>query len=433
LYPVFLPDGRRFLYTIHGGASPGIYVASLDNPEGQRLLADESSVPFAPARFGSRHGHLIFAREGKLMAQRFDPNTLDLAGETFVVAERALVTENGSAAVSVSDNSVLMYRSGRSRENDSRLVWFDRSGKTLASEGGAGPPSPTALSPDERTAAVLRRQAGLGIGDLWLRDLNRGLETRFTFDRTIVSYGNIVWSPDGNQIAFSAVSESVDLYRKDVHATGPAESIFKNRNRKVMTDWSRDGRYLLYTEIDPKTGADLWYLRVDGSAGATPVSFLQTEFDESYGQVSPDGGWMAYVSNETGDFEVYVRAFPSGAGKMKISATAGRHVGSSTTQPRWSHDGTELFYLTGPVGKFTLMAAPVKVGLRLAPGAVPMLQVGAGRPLFEVRANTYDPASSTFFYSVSKDGQRFLIDHVEAASEPALNVIVNWDQAVVRQ
>jgi len=432
VYPVFLPDGRHFLYTSRGGAQPGIYVAFLDNLVGRRLLADQSSVHFAPAASGSGHPHLIFIREGKLMAQRFDPNALELAGDAFVLAERALLDDSGSAAVSVSDNGVLMYLSGRNREFDSRLVWFDRSGKALGSEGSAGPPAPAALSPDEKTAAVLRRLAGPRIGDLWLRDLDRGLETRFTVDNAVFGMGNIGWSPDGKQVAFSSVaSGSVDLYKKDVRASGPGEPILRNGNPKVLTDWSRDG-FLLYTEIDPKTGADLWYLRLDGGAegNAKPVPFLRTEFDESLGQISPDGRWITYLSNESEDYEVYVQPFPSGAGKWRISKSSGRHVGSTTTQPRWSGDGRELFYLTGPVGKFTLMAVPVSVG-RTASGAAPVFESGAAKPLFEVRANTYDPASSTFFYSVSRDGQRFLINHVDASSEPVLNVVVNWEQAVL--
>ena len=162
---------------------------------------------------------------------------------------------------------------------------------------------------------------------------------------------------------------------------------------------------------------------------AKPVLFLQTAFDESFGQISPDGHWIAYLSNESGDYEAYVRPFPSGAGKWKVSSSAGG--GFSTQQPRWSPNGRGLFYLTGTAGKFTLMTVPVTAGLRPAPGAVPALEIGLPEPLFEVRANSYEPSTSTFFYSVSKDSQRFLIDQVEAASEPVLNVIVNWEQTVV--
>jgi serine/threonine protein kinase/WD40 repeat protein len=430
-FPVFLPDGRHFLYTSRGGADPGVYLASLDNGAGRRLLADQSSVTFAPAAPGEGLAHLIFMREGKLMAQRLDPKALELAGDAFVLVESALLDDSGAAAVSVSNNGVLGYLSGRSREFDSRLTWFDRSGKTLATEGAAGPPAQAALSPDDKTVVVLRRQAGSQTGDLWLRELSRGLETRFTTDNTVSGLANVVWSPDGSEIAFSSVaSGSVDIFKKDIRATKPSEPLVRNENNKVLTEWSRTG-FLLYTELRPQTGADLWYLRVDGGAGtsAAPVPFAQTKYHETLGQISPDGRWIAYVSNESGDYEVYVRPFPSGPGKWRISKSEVRHVGSTTTQPRWSPDGKELFYLTGPVGRFTLMAVPLKAGLRLAPGSASEFDFDPPRPLFQVRANTYGPTASTFFYMVSKDSQRFLIDHVESAAEPALNMVVNWEQA----
>ncbi len=431
MYPVFLPDGRHFLYTSRGGPSPGIYVASLDSPADQKLLADQSSVHFAPAVSGNSNTHLIFVRDGKLMAQRFDPNALELAGDAFVLAERALFSDNGAAAVSVSDNGVFTYLGGSSRETDSRLAWFDRSGKELATEGAAGPPSPAALSPDEKVAVALRRQPGSRVGDLWLRELTRGgLETRFTFDNANDFVGNMVWSPDGNRIAFSSTASGpADLYIKDVRASGPAQPIFRNGNRKILSDWSQDG-FLLYTEIAPKTGADLWYLPSDGGGerNANPVKLLQTEFDESFGQISPDGRWIAYVSNESGRYEVYVRSFPSGAGKWQVSLTG--TASGTTQQPRWSRDGKELFYVTGSGGMLTLMAAPVRVGLGPGSGAATVFETGAPKPLFNVRVNSFHPAVGTFFYSVSKDGQRFLINHVDAASEPVLNVIVNWAQAV---
>ncbi len=314
------------------------------------------------------------------------------------------------------------------------LVWFDRAGKTLADEGAPGPPVPASLSPDERTAVVLRRQSGAWAGDLWLRDLSRGSETRFTYDGTLDPAGNVVWSPDSSRIAFSSgMSKSTDLYMKtdlyikDVHASGQAEPIIRNENHKIPTDWSRDGRYFLYTEINPKTGADLWYLGLNRAAepNAKPVLFLQTEFDESFGQISPDGHWIAYLSNESSEYEVYVRPFPSGAGKWKVSPT-GSSAGT-TQQPRWNPNGRELFYFTGSGGENTMMSVPVSVR---ASGTAPVLEIGAPKPLFNVRSNAFHPASSTFFYSVSKDGQRFLINHVDAASEPVLNVIVNWAQAV---
>ncbi len=207
----------------------------------------------------------------------------------------------------------------------------------------------------------------------------------------------------------------------DVPASGPGESVFISGSGKVLTDWSRDD-HLVYNELDPDTGADLWYLPLaeSESQDIQPIPFLTTEDDESFGQISPDGRWIAYVSNKTGGYEVWVKSFPSGAGEWRIS-TADSDTGT-TQQPRWSSDGSELFYLTGAGGKQTMMAAPVSPSP--SPGGSPVL---APRPLFEVRANAYAPRSGIFFYSVSSDGERFLISHVEASTEPVIHVLVNWE------
>ena len=426
IFPAFLPDGQHFLYTSQGGSSPGIYVASLDQPGGRRLLADPSSALFAPSASGREYGHLIFLRDGKLMGQPFDPNALELRGDAFVLAERGLWGANSAAAVSVSNNGILTYLGGRNRETDSRLIWVDRSGELLAVEGPTGPPSSVTLSPDQRMAAVVRRQAGLDYGDVWLRDMDRGLEDPFTFDGTIPYNSNVVWSPDGSRIAFSSTaSESVELLISDVPASGPGKPIFSNGNPKSLTDWSRDG-YLLYTEIDPETGADLWYLPLAGNAtqDVQPVAFLQNEWNESFGQIAPNGQWIAYLSDETGRYEVYVKPFPSGPEKWRISSAEGN--AGTTQQPRWSRDGSELFYVTGAGGRGTMMAAPVRTPA--SPGSSPVL---TPRLLYEVRVNSYAPRTATFFYSVSNDGEQFLINQVEAATEPVINVVVNWEEAIL--
>ncbi len=155
-----------------------------------------------------------------------------------------------------------------------------------------------------------------------------------------------------------------------------------------------------------------------------PVAFLRNEWDESFGQIAANGQWIAYVSNETGSSEVYVQPFPSGAAKWRISATEGDT--GTTQQPRWSRDGSELFYVTGAGGMLTMMAATMRTPA--SPGSSPVL---TPRPLFEVRVNSFDPRSGTFFYSVSNDGERFLINQIEAATEPVINVVVNWEEAVL--
>jgi len=154
-----------------------------------------------------------------------------------------------------------------------------------------------------------------------------------------------------------------------------------------------------------------------------PVAFLRNEWDESFGQIAPNGQWIAYVSNETGRSEVYVQPFPSGTAKWRISKTEGNT--GNTQQPRWSRDGSELFYVTGAGGMLTMMAAPVRTPA--SPGSSPVL---TPQPLYEVRVNGFAPRTGTFFYSVSNDGERFLINQVEAATEPVINVVVNWERAL---
>jgi len=270
-------------------------------------------------------------------------------------------------------------------------------------------------------AAVVRGPAVSDDGDVWLRDLDRGLEAPFTFEKAVPTAGNVVWSPDGSRIAFSsATSESMGLYIADVTSSGTGEPIFANGNPKVLTDWSRDG-YLLYTEIHPETGADLWYLRMDGSAtgDVEPVPFRTDQFDTSFGQISLDGQWIAYVSNETGSSEVWVQPFPSGAGRWRISA-AESNTGT-TQQPRWSRDGSELFYVTGTGGKLTMMAARVRTPPD--PASSPVVDP---QPLFDVRVNSFAPFYGTSFYDVSDEGERFLINQVDTATEPVINVVTNW-------
>jgi serine/threonine protein kinase len=415
--PAFLPDGKHFLYRARGGeeSTRGIYVASLDNPAGQRLLTDQSSVVFAPSTHGSRQGYLLFLRGTTLTAQPFDTGTLQLAGDAFPVAEQVAMDFNNQVAASASANGVLFYLSNLVRDN--QLTWFDRSGKVLGTVGPHGLQTGLSLSPDDKVAAIGRNFSGSD-SELWLEDLVRGGATAFTFDPT---HGRVVvWSPDGTQIIFA--SNDGKLYRKDANGGGREEPLLAGGNRKFPSDWSRDGRFLLYTDIDPTTGADLWVLPdPSGKSGdSKPFPFLQTQFMESQAQFSPDGRWIAYASNKSGQGEIYVRPFsgqPSGsAGEWKISTDGGR-------EPRWSPDGKELFYLElQPSGHFKdqLMVVPVQ-----ASGAD--FQVGAPKPLFEFVYPGVVPQYNAFGYAVAAGGQRFLVNPSVNPITTTLNVIVNWE------
>jgi Tol biopolymer transport system component len=399
--PVFLPDDKHFLYVVVGGeeAKRGVYLGTLGNPTARRLLTDRTRAVFVPPASGIGHGHLLFLRETTLMAQPFDAKTLQLVGDAFPVVGQASMT-------SASRNGVLVYLANSNL--DFQLAWFDRSGKEQAKVGPHGGLFGVSLSPDEKIVAFARAPGGI-----WLHELIRSVDTQFTFPPLVGSA--TVWSPDGGRIAFTAMN---DLYRKDASGGGQEELLLPKGNPKYPSDWSRDGRYLLYTEVDPKTRADLWILPdpLGKSGGGTPIPFLRTNFVESQGQFSPDGRWIAYTSDQSGQFEVYVRPFPSGAGELKVSSNGGR-------EPRWRRDGNGLFYLEPDGLMYRLMVVPIQ------PGSRPVSGAGAPNPLFAFRTPSIIPELNAFNYGVAAGGQRFLVKTQVNTDEPTLNVIFNWEKA----
>jgi serine/threonine protein kinase/Tol biopolymer transport system component len=401
--PFFLPDGRHFLYSAYsattGAEGMPIYVASLDSAERKLLLnADSNNVLYT-------QGHLLFLRETTLMAQPFDARRLVLTGEAFPIAEQiqtsGTVPPNG--LFSVSENGVLVYQTG-ARVAGSQLTWFDRSGKQTGVLGDSAVYGDLELSQDGKRASVsIPDQAGKG-RDIWLYDVARGLRTRFTFGPALAQTS--IWSPDGNRIVFNSSSKGhFDLYQKAASGAGAEEVVLEDNLDKLYLSWSPDGRFILYatSAASPRTGADLFVLPLSGDR--KPHPFLQTRFNELAGQFSPDGRWVAYESNESGRYEVYVAPFPGPGGKCQISTTGG-------TNPRWRHDGTEIFYID-PNDK--LMAAAVN-------GKGSSIEVGAVKPLFQTRAST-----ERYEYAVSADGQRFLINTApeQTASAP-ITVVLNW-------
>jgi serine/threonine protein kinase len=414
-YPEFLPDGRHFFYVATGNAA-GVYLASFDDPNGRRVLADRSSVGYVPPAAGRRLGSLLFLRGNALMFQPFDPAALQNVGDVVRVAGGASFSNSApQMAASVSAAGVLVYlvNGDASGAQNVQIAWFDRSGKELERVGNPGALRGISLSPDERTVAESEGGASLGVS-LWLYDLARHAQSRL-IPASAAAAHSPVWSPDGRHIAFSlqVTGQRVsDLYSKDL-GRSPEAVLLRNDNMKFPSDWSRDDRYLVYTEIGPKTDGDIWLLPdpLNASSGRKPVPFLRTEFVESQGQISPDGHWIAYVSNESGRYEVYVHSFPSGERKWQVSTKGG-------VQPRWRGDSKELFYLEGLVPRHRMMGVTVAAGSSLA--------FESPKPLFEFRARTDLPIANIFSYSPSADGRRYLIATSPSDVRPSLDVLLNW-------
>jgi serine/threonine protein kinase len=409
--PFFLPDGRHFLYQ-RASSTPentGTYVGSLNTkPEEQdsrRLLATTSGPVYVPSA-DSDFGQVLFLRRGTLMAQRFNPDRLELSGEAVQVASHV-----GSfidyGFFTASSNGVLVYRSAVGENY--QLTWLDRQGRRLGTVAEPGGYNSMALSPDGRQVAASRTNPeNTSNWDVWLLDVERNTSTRLTYDQVRATFP--VWSADGSSVIFGSVhGNEVDLYLKLASGAGAERLLLKSSHGdKYATSSSRDGRFLLYTVENPGTKSDLWVLPLQGDRKPTP--FLRTEFNESSGQFSPDGHWIAYTSDESGSDEIYIREFSSGsvqgswdaASKWLISKGGG-------TDPKWRGDGKELFYVASD-GKLMSVAIRAKT----------IFKVGAPTPLFQFPPGFIDG-------DVTADGRRFLIGVplAQNASIP-FTVVLNW-------
>ncbi len=410
--PSFLPDGKHFFYFRLMGNKSGIYVGSIDaKPADQgktRLLDSPAGVAYIPSAIG-KGGYLFFVRGQALMAQPFDAGRLELTGRAVQLADQVSTTLfNG--LFSISNNGVLAFATtgGNSRQ----LTWYDRQGKVLGHIGEPTARDELALSPDG-TLVTEGRADSQGDWVVWMLDVARGVNTRLTFEG---GGGNAVWSPDGRQIVYSrAGGTSPDLYLKPANGANQAELLVQSDAVKAPMHWSADGRYLLYAQRSNDRKMDLWVLPMMGDR--KPYPYLVTPFNKTQAQFSPDGHWVVYTSNESGTVEAYVQPFPmSSGGKWPVSNGGG-------SQPRWSHDGKELFYFTP---NETLMA----VDFNASGGTV---QLGIPKALFRasVLGGSGGAPTTAWRWDLSKDGQRFLINtSLEDAATSPITVLLNWQAAM---
>ena len=359
-WPEFLPDGKHFLYLVTGEKpeDSAYWIGSIDSKEKKMLAPAQTLVTYSPP------GYLLFVRDKTLVAQPFDAKALKTTGEPIPLAEKIGTDNVGLARFSVSRDGVLVYRTG---DSGGRLLWRDRAGRELDSLGDQAAYTNPALSPAGDRLAFNLADPRSGKNDIWVRDLARGVNSRFT-----LGAGNNfrpLWSPDGGTIVFSSDREGTpDLYEKSTRGQGGEKLLLKSDEPKSASAWTRDGRYIGYTSQNPKSVTDIWVLPTFGDRKPIPV--LVSPFLESQPMFSPDGRFVAYVSNESGAAEIYVQTFPDGGGKWQVSSSGG-------VDPSWRGDGKELYYRS-PDQK--LMAVEIRSGARV-PGGHPAGALSDSRPV----------------------------------------------------
>jgi eukaryotic-like serine/threonine-protein kinase len=401
-YPEFLPGGKAVLFAASNSrfdwTDAQVAVQSIQTGERRNLIGGMQP------RYAAS-GHLIYGQGGNLMAVPFDPRRLAVTGAAVPVVEGVLQsTVYGVVQYSVSASGSLAYVPGGTQAAAPRkLVWVSRNG----AEQPIGAPerayrSPR-LSPDGRQVAVAIEGQEKET-QTWLYDLSRETLTRLTFEG---NYNvNAIWTPDGKRIAFESAKEGPqNIFWQRADGSGGLERLTTSDRTHVPMSWSPDGKFLAFMESSPSTGYDIWVLRL-GDRKALP--FLQTPFSESAPRFSPNGRWLAYLSNESGRYEIYVQPYPGPGRKLQVSTEGG-------TEPAWNPNGRELFYRSGD----RMMAVEVTTQ--------PALSAGKPRMLFEGR---YVPTPATFpNYDVSPDGERFLMlkpNEEEASAATQIEIVLNW-------
>jgi Tol biopolymer transport system component len=394
--PFFLPDQRRFLFSANskGPRVTAVYVGSLDSPDRRLLLEASTNAMYAD-------GYLLFLRDTMLMAQRFDPGTLALSGSPVpLVPDVQINPQTGTGAFSVSQNGVLVYQSGAS--SGTQLEWLDRNGKALGRLASETNTRDVQLSPDGALVSATFPEGVAQISAVWVFDIARGRRRRVTFEHDSSS---AVWSPDGTRLVYASVRDGVvGLYQKPA-GVGAEELLLADDDQKYPIGFTRDGAGLLYARRIRALLGKLVLLPLAGERKPRPL--FPSSFTQVPAEISPDGRWLAYVSDETGRREVYVTSFPDAAGRWLVSTGLG-------DSPRWRPDGKELFYTSGD----RFMAVDVDPNK-------PTFDSGAPHYLFDVRLPATAIGTGTT-YAVARDGQRFLFNRWAPGELTPISVFVNW-------
>ena len=401
--PQFLPDGNHFLYFVRIAGGPGeIRVGSLDSNQTTLVGRADSAAVFSP------EGYLVFLRGTTLVAQKFDSKTLALSGSTVdIAADAAPGMLSNAASFDISGNGILTFLRTRAGY-DGKLVWFDRSGTELGSvpqPAGVEPLNPS-LSRGGKHLAINRMDPVTGNWDIWTIDIDTGIPARLTTDPA--QDADAVWSPDGNEVVFvSNRNGGYGLYRKSLTGSGTEERILTAGSEPRATDWTRDGAFVIY-EVDgnvmalPMTGSD-----------RTPRPVATSPFQEYGASTSPDGHWIAYAAEDTGEFQVYVQPFPDGGPKKRVSSVFGIH-------PRWRGDGRELFYWQPPLGLMAVELSYDATGIRAQ----------APKPPLPPHVNILNLIDHRHHHAIGADGKRFLLRQAAGPPTPPITVIVNWTDAL---
>lgn len=397
-WPVLLPGSKALLYTVgkEGAADETeIVVQRLDTGERRVLIPGGTFPKYLPA------GQIVYIQNGSLMAVDFDTRQLEVRGVPVPVEERVRQTGQGAAQFGLSRLGSLVYVSSEGPDtaaNNKTLVWVDRKGNATPTGAPSRVYERPSLSPDGRTLAVSIN--GAAKFDTWLYDLSRHVLTRFTFGLGLNRFP--LWTPDGKHVVFISTRTSVpQAFWKAADGSGTEEQISMNEYRTTIGSISPDGTVLLCSVDNPQSGSDIWAIELSGTHKARP--FLQTPFAEAAPAISPDGLWVAYVSNESGRNEVYVRPFSGSGQKWQVSTVGGE-------QPVWAHSGRELFYVNG----YRMQVAPITSHLSTFAAGVPQL-------LFDEHYSAGNAPWPSF--AVSMDDQRFLMIREETATR--VNVVLN--------